>query len=88
MENKYQIAVDFIGKSYPLGSKKWKENVDTLQELIDKYSKLEKALDKTCEKLSKIEKDLLSMLSSSTAEDEGWNKDEWKEWSLKESEKQ
>lgn len=52
--NKYQEALDHIKNVHQRPSKTLKECFDTLQELIDNYSKLEKALDKTCEQLEEF----------------------------------
>lgn len=115
--NKYQealndIAIDYqdLLKNWKTSLPKWeyektknqvKENIDTLQELIDNYSKLEKALDKACEQIAnrgviedictnrKVKCKYYEQCTNNI--DFGcpinhWSSNEWKEYLLKESE--
>lgn len=102
MENKYQVSLNRLHTSiyshcvylnYSSSSQPFEEDIKTIQELIDKCSTMEEQV-KTCEhsadkKIEQLEKALDIVCESYEWEDKPPKPyKSWKEWALKESEKQ
>ena len=61
-----------------------KEHIDSLQELIEKYKEIEKALGKACNQLEKAICFEKMIENEPLVYDNDKNKEEWKEWCLNE----
>ena len=86
MKNKYQEALNIVNERFDYMNEELHPNkhyqkpqfsLDTLQQLIDNYSKLEKALDKICKLLARLP-DGCSSPSKCIDDCEKC----WKEWAL------